>query len=831
MLRLRLEDTGNVNVLVITYWSYKEPLIQAYTLPYLRIMSGLLGEDAKIHLFTLEKPNMHLSDDDRRRMEDDLRNHGMVTFSRGYHRFGLRAMVAWLLNLITLARYCRRNKIAVLHAFGSPAGTSAHILSILTRLPYIIDSYEPHAEAMVENGSWKKRSLAYLLLIAFERLQTRRACAVLATTAAMSEYAAKTYRHVPRVLIPRPACVDTEQFNYTKNYARTRADIGFTDEHIVCVYAGKIGGIYLKQEIFDFFKACCDFWGARFRVIMLSDVAPAEMRQLVSAAGLPDDTIFLRQVPHTEVAAYLAMADFGINPVKPVPSKRYCTSIKDGEYWAMGLPVVIPAHISDDSELIRRYRIGAVLDRLDRPAYDAAVRELDQQLAPGRSDRLAADAIRRRIRDLADTHRGMAIAEHAYGQIYGSQGILRQEQKRFLVLIYNSFRDPLFHNLVFRYIARQSERNLNYTFDLITFEQKKYAFTREAQRSEQIRLTGKGIYWSPLTYHSGRFMLLKKLYDFASAAMKALSIGLFNGNRMIIAFANTSGAISYVLAKIINTRLLVYSFEPHSEFMAEFGTWQRTSWQYRMLNHLEGRMARNGDYLLTGTHHMVTALQGEARGKVYRAPSGVDASVFVFNPAARERLRRTLEVDERRVLIYAGKFGGIYYDQEIPQFCSKLIELDPLWFFVFVSPSDHEVVHQRCQEAGLSPSSYHLLEAFSPGEVADWLSMADMGLTAIPPYPSQRFRSPVKVGEYLMCGLPYITCAGVSEDDEWALKHRVGVVVDSIGAETAREAHEGSLTLLNEHPDTLRQRCRETGIAYRGRHLVDDAFDDILKQV
>ena len=46
---------GARNILVLTYWSYSDALIQAYTLPYLRIMLRVLPPGSKVHLVTLEK--------------------------------------------------------------------------------------------------------------------------------------------------------------------------------------------------------------------------------------------------------------------------------------------------------------------------------------------------------------------------------------------------------------------------------------------------------------------------------------------------------------------------------------------------------------------------------------------------------------------------------------------------------------------------------------------------------------------------------------------------------------------------------------------------------
>jgi hypothetical protein len=108
----------------------------------------------------------------------------------------------------------------------------------------------------------------------------------------------------------------------------------------------------------------------------------------------------------------MQLADFALTFVKPVPSKRYCTPIKNGEYWALGLPVVIPAHISDDWKIIEQNSIGAVLTALNKESYSAAILKIeDIRKQPGIQDT---------IRDIAVHYRSYGIAEEAYRKVYAN---------------------------------------------------------------------------------------------------------------------------------------------------------------------------------------------------------------------------------------------------------------------------------------------------------------------------------------------------------------------------------------------------------------------------
>ncbi|MBI1266077.1 MAG: glycosyltransferase [Cryomorphaceae bacterium] len=811
-----------MNILVLTYWSYKEPLVHAATIGYIKEIRKYIGVEGQIYLLTMEKEALQLSSTERQTADKMLAEHGIELITKKYHYFGFQAALAWIKNLLWLTIFCRKKKIDIIHARGSTAGLTAHILSRLTKKKFVVDGFEPHADSMVENGTWKKGSLSFRILHWSEKQQARNAAAVLAMTENMADYSAEAYGYIPGNFFVRPGCVDLSVFN--EHVSDIRASLGLTGK-LVCVYAGKLGGIYLKEEVFAFYSACYERFGDQFRALLLSDHSDSEVELLAKNHHLPAGLVIHKHVLHSDVPKYLASADFALNPVKPVPSKKYCTSIKDGEYWAMGLPVVITPNISSDSDLIEREEIGVIWDGYDRDTMQSVLDRLETVLSKDRS------ALQAKIRRIALERRDLKIASENYRLLYGENGLLQKESKQFLALIYNSLRDPLFQNLVYSYLDKQLEEHPNYRLNLVTFEQDKYAFTPEEQQRHKIHLTSKRIYWRPVKYHSGNFKLIKKVLDLTNAFLTATKIILRKRQNLVVSFANTSAVISHFVAQFFRTPLLIYSYEPHSDFLKEFGIWSTNSITYQIMHRLEWRVGRKAAYVLTGTRHMVEALKGKTKGLVFRAPSSADDRVFYFDNLARQEIREKYNLKNRKVIVYVGKFGGIYYRSEIIGFFAALRALDPAYFLFIVSPQDHQELTTMCGEGGLNTEDYCITETASQAEIRGFNSAADIGLTAVPPYPSQRFRSPVKVGEYLMCGLPYITMRGVSEDDEVAEKNNVGIVLSALDAAQADEAHDKMRELFQEDTHALRKRCRDVGIEYRGKHHVDQLFDRLLSEV
>jgi hypothetical protein len=129
--------------------------------------------------------------------------------------------------------------------------------------------------------------------------------------------------------------------------------------------------------------------------------------------------------------------------------------------------------------------------------------------------------------------------------------------------------------------------------------------------------------------------------------------------------------------------------------------------------------------------------------------------------------------------------------------------------------------------SGMDESFFTLLNFIPYERIHDFISIADIGIVAVPPLPSQIYRTPVKTGLYLSCGIPYIINRGIAEDDLIAEREMVGVVTNDFTVHHMNQLVDKIEILLNDKDCTI--RCRNTAIKYRSHQKAIEVLQGILK--
>jgi hypothetical protein len=400
------------NILVYTQWPFYDGLNLSYVVPCLYMIRKYIPASSKIFFVTQEKDLNALKRPEVQKIIKELSNHNIIHRPEKYFNLGWKKAVSLPVNFLKLLGLMLREKINVIHSEAMTAGMTGTLLKTFTGKKHIVDSYEPLAYSMAESNIWPEGSFAFRFMKYFEKRQALKGDVIIGTVNAMQDYAKEKYGITLRNFHWKPAVVDTQRFRYYEEFRNEfRAKFGLENK-IVAVYAGKFGGQYLERETFDFFKACADYWGGQFRILLLTSHTDEEVSNYCKIAGLDEKIITKMFVPFPQMHEYLSIADFGITPVKPIESKRYCSPIKDGEYWATGLPVVITENISDDSDIILKENIGTVITDYSGQGYLKNIMDIEALLQEPRP------LLRERVRSAAIKYRHFDIADKVYKDVY-----------------------------------------------------------------------------------------------------------------------------------------------------------------------------------------------------------------------------------------------------------------------------------------------------------------------------------------------------------------------------------------------------------------------------
>lgn len=366
-------------------------------------------------------------------------------------------------------------------------------------------------------------------------------------------------------------------------------------------------------------------------------------------------------------------------------------------------------------------------------------------------------------------------------------------------ITYWSLRDPLCQSQSLPYVRALGREG--YKVGLITFEQPRWRMNAREAEAEKRQLASQGIGWRPMTYHK-RPPVFSTLYDVAAGTLAAANWAKRSQATIIHGRTSVSSAIAAMAARLSKARLFVDADGPLSQEYVDAGAWKKGSLGHRLTAWGERRAIELADVVAVLTSHRKREVMPWLSGTpVYILPCAVDLNRFRPMPERRRAIRTELGL-RGTVIVYSGKAGGWYDTEEMVAFMAAAKGVfDPLTLLVLTT-EDPTIFATLCERAAVP----FVWRAVPPAEMPAYLSSADAGLCFLKPFPSKLSCSPIKLGEYIACGLPVVSTSGCGDYDDVIQTESIGTVVANSARDAYPEAARELKRLLDEAD--IGDRCR-----------------------
>ncbi|MDX6499474.1 MAG: hypothetical protein QOG23_2734 [Blastocatellia bacterium] len=388
--------------------------------------------------------------------------------------------------------------------------------------------------------------------------------------------------------------------------------------------------------------------------------------------------------------------------------------------------------------------------------------------------------------------------------------------RRVLYISYNGMLDALGQSQVIPYLKELSRAGVRFT--LLSFEGPKAYTSKGREMCEQLRieLAGFGIDWHFLRYHK-RPSLPATSYDVLAGIRYGGRLVQSKRIEMVHARSHIPATIALRLKRRFGLKMIFDVRGLMAEEYVDANHWKKGNAPYRLTKAMESRALQASDGIVTLTEKIWPEIKDwpglRNRDVIHEVvPCCTDLDRFRFLQSERDRMRVDLGLQDRFVLVYSGSIGGWYLTDKAADFFVGLLKRKANGHFLWLTGGDKALIEKLMSDRDVNLNQFTIRNV-QTAEVAGYLSAADVGIAFYKPTFSRLATSPVKVSEYLACGLPVIVNAGVGDSDDFVAAHNVGAVV--------KDFNEGEY----ERTLTTIEALLAGGIRERSRTVAETYFD------
>lgn len=377
-------------ILYIAYWGALEQLGQSLIVPAVK---KLVQMGAEITLITFEKPADLLKKDEMRRIREMLEADCIEWIPLQYHKDPKIPATLFDIAQGTARSLQKRltKRFDIIHARTFIGGLIGMLIAPLTGAKFVYHNEGFYPDEQVDSGVWAKDSRPHRVAKQLENKMYSRADGIIA----LSHRAKTEIEKLPAVqkkqtpVIVVPSCVDLERFQLLPK------DSSAVNDEIKFVYVGSVGGRYDLSNIGRFIAAAKNR-NPNVRLQIYSKGNREYIARTLAESGLSETDWNLASAAYVEIPKLISEYDAGIHFLQRGISEHSGSPTKIGEYWAVGLPVVITSNMSDNDTIVKRENLGSVISEHSEENYIEAFDEI--------SELIGNPTVRNRCRQAAENH-------------------------------------------------------------------------------------------------------------------------------------------------------------------------------------------------------------------------------------------------------------------------------------------------------------------------------------------------------------------------------------------------------------------------------------------
>lgn len=377
-----------------------------------------------------------------------------------------------------------------------------------------------------------------------------------------------------------------------------------------------------------------------------------------------------------------------------------------------------------------------------------------------------------------------------------------------LYISYTGLMDPLGQSQVLQYVLALGRAGHRMT--VLSFEKPDALADNDRVAALRGLCEAANVGWYPRAWHNKPVGSLATLYDLIAGQRHAIRLAREVDADVVHCRSYIAGLMGLAVKRATGARYIfdMRGFWPDER--VDGGIWSKSSLAYRVFKWVERRLFLGADHVVSLTRSGIQEFEAfdYLRGRVPASsviPTCTNLEMFSLPLAGS-----TSAKEEGFTLGYVGSVGSWYLFEAVARAVARTFEMRSDARFLVITKGNHDYVRETLSKSGVDLSRVEIRGA-AFDEVGAQIGRMDAGVFFIRPAWSKRASCPTRMGEFLACGKPCLTNAGVGDVAEDINETGTGIALPPKGLEgVVLDDLDNALTKLFEMAADpyMPQRCR-----------------------